>query len=65
MIDLLVRLNGEGVVYAEVRLCPALHILEGLTEQQVCENPEVGTNISCSMIRWWTPWWRELAVRRR
>ena len=65
MIDLLARLNGEGVVYAEVRLCPSLHTLEGLTEQQVGATPKVGANISCSIIRWWMPWWRELAVRRR
>ena len=44
MVDLLGRLNGEGVVYAEVRLCPALHTLEGLTEQQVGPNSEVGAN---------------------
>ena len=45
MIDLLGRLNGEGVVYAEVRLCPALHTLEGLTEQQVGDAiPEVCAN---------------------
>ena len=44
MIDLLGRLSGEGVVYAEVRLCPALHTLEGLTEQQVGANYEVGAN---------------------
>lgn len=44
MIDLLGRLSGEGVVYAEVRLCPALHTLEGLTEQQVGANSEVGAN---------------------
>ena len=40
VIDLLGRLNREGVVYAEVRLCPALHTLEGLTEQQVGANSE-------------------------
>ena len=44
VIDLLGRLNGEGVVYAEVRLCPALHTLDGLTEQQVGANSEVGAN---------------------
>lgn len=33
--DLLARLGKEGVVYAEIRFCPALHTLEGLTEEQV------------------------------
>jgi len=35
--DVLARLEGEGVVYAEVRLCPSLHTMEGLTEQQVVD----------------------------
>ena len=52
VIDLLDRLNGEGVVYAELRLCPALHTLEGLTEQQVGEILKVGANICCPIIRW-------------
>ena len=52
VIDLLGRLNGEGVVYAELRLCPVLHTLEGLTEQQVGAILKVSVNISFLIIRW-------------
>ena len=35
--DLLSRLANENVHYAEIRFCPALHILEGLTSAQAVE----------------------------
>ena len=31
-LDLLDRLAGENVVYAEIRFCPDLHTREGLTQ---------------------------------
>ena len=35
--DLLVRLTKENVWYAEVRFCPTLHTMEGLTEDQAVQ----------------------------
>ena len=34
-LDLLERLAKDGVIYAEIRFCPSLHTMEGLTEDQV------------------------------
>ena len=36
-LDLLTRLAEDGVIYAEVRFCPDLHTLEGLTREQAVE----------------------------
>ena len=35
--DLLIRLTKENVWYAEVRFCPTLHTMEGLTEDQAVQ----------------------------
>ena len=58
--DVLARLEGEGVVYAEVRLCPSLHTMEGLTEQQVGRH----TKPDGVHTRWWMQCWRELLDSR-
>ena len=36
-LDLLARLAEDGVIYAEIRFCPDLHTLEGLTPDQAVE----------------------------
>ena len=36
-LDLLTRLAEDGVIYAEIRFCPDLHTLEGLTPDQAVE----------------------------
>ena len=35
--DLLHRLSLQNVWYAEIRFCPSLHVLEGLTEDQAVQ----------------------------
>ena len=41
-LDLLIRLADDGVIYAEVRFCPELHTLEGLTREQAVEAVTAG-----------------------
>lgn len=48
MYDLLKRLNEQGIIYAEIRFAPQLHLKQGLTQDEVVEAVLDGMNKAMS-----------------
>lgn len=49
-LDLLLRLEKENVVYAEIRFCPSLHTSEGMSEEEAVEAVIAGAQAQTSVI---------------
>ncbi len=51
MIDLITELSSEGMLYAEIRFAPQLHLQKGLTQEQVIQAAIAGVREGIKLAR--------------